>query len=1068
MVRRSLASFFLLAAQASPAVAGDAGTVAAIDCADPASGVRINLPNVGPVEVSLTSNQPVWVEIAERGQQLDIATDYQRFGVAIPLRFGRWFVQVPAGKSAFFVHRKRTNQAAGAIDINAHCAPDAAVLWRINWYRSAAAIAADLKAPTAAASLGTNLAAIDALAQDQVDSEVRALATHLRAQALLLAEHYDDSIAAFAKAEAAWFDANDDSRALAARAARIENLVVTGKYAEVLAQVPDALRTTTGSREYFDIRLQNARCAALDSLGRLSQASACYKSATDALRENGELAEYANVSRNAAAALLAVGKVSEAEALARHVIDLATGPGAEMTRGRLHLTLADIAISRGQAGDAFRECNLALDQFNVTGSQRWQANALLKIAQLFLDLGAYDDALLALKQAVPHLTVKDAPTRLAEAIDLFATIERKLGHAESSTWMSYAAERMYASHGMSEQVTNSLLNRLDVRVQANDDYAKAKQTIGGQISALARVNAQRHLLEATIALRQSRFEDAQSELRAARQTALSFRDLIRYWRLESAYEARVNNIASALQVLLQARKYLSKLTTAAGSSALRYALAQQRLPLQKLAFETVLEQKQVDPVELVWPWLDVQDSFDLHRGISVFEDNEAFDKAMATELLATSSQPADNLASVAQRKLLSLLARPAGSSTVASTSSGPVSDLMQSLDSNSVFIAYLDGESRGGVLWVTHDDIRVLDAASPDEIRVSTAALRDALRSPNTPTSHAQAASQALSAELLRGVSPSTPPKRLLVLADEMMPRIAWSTLIWPGQSAPLIETTAIEFVHLTRDDSAHARAQAAHALHLIVASQDQTGSAPLARLANASAEPQLIRAAFSGPAIPFAQPSLQVAEGEQATREAVLSALDEPGAWVHVAAHGTAQPHRIGYAGLWLGPSPPQESRSLNPAAQSVTAVAPTPSAATEANAMPPAFLSWLDILDRGVRADLVVLNACQLGDSGSAINGNLSFADAVSRAGAKQVVAASWPVSDAAAALWVPAFYSALATDPQRNAAVALRAAQLRLRESRAFAHPFFWAGMQTTTRLALSALAEQPSKTDSRGRR
>ena len=103
---------------------------------------------------------------------------------------------------------------------------------------------------------------------------------------------------------------------------------------------------------------------------------------------------------------------------------------------------------------------------------------------------------------------------------------------------------------------------------------------------------------------------------------------------------------------------------------------------------------------------------------------------------------------------------------------------------------------------------------------------------------------------------------------------------------------------------------------------------------------------------------------------------------------------------------------------------------------------------------ADLVVLDACQLGDAGAAVNGNFSFADAVSRAGAAHVVAALWPVSDAAAALWVPAFYAAMTVDPHHDPAQALRSAQLRLRESRAFRHPFFWAGMQTIDRLPIGS--------------
>jgi CHAT domain-containing protein len=188
--------------------------------------------------------------------------------------------------------------------------------------------------------------------------------------------------------------------------------------------------------------------------------------------------------------------------------------------------------------------------------------------------------------------------------------------------------------------------------------------------------------------------------------------------------------------------------------------------------------------------------------------------------------------------------------------------------------------------------------------------------------------------------------------------------------------------------------------------------------LANASVEAAQIQDALGDGA-------LRVDENAQATRSTVLATLEQAGAWLHIAAHGMAQPQRIGYAGIWLEP----------PAAEAA-----------------PAFLSWLDVLDSGVRADLVVLDACQLGDSGSAVSGNLSFADAVSRAGARRVVAALWPVSDAAAALWVPAFYRSLLADAGYDSALALRTAQLRLRASRAFTHPFFWAGLQSIERLDL----------------
>jgi CHAT domain-containing protein len=162
-----------------------------------------------------------------------------------------------------------------------------------------------------------------------------------------------------------------------------------------------------------------------------------------------------------------------------------------------------------------------------------------------------------------------------------------------------------------------------------------------------------------------------------------------------------------------------------------------------------------------------------------------------------------------------------------------------------------------------------------------------------------------------------------------------------------------------------------------------------------------------------------------QADRGYVLDLLARPRGWLHVAAHGLSQPSRLGYAGIWL--DPPSRGDL-------------------------PQFLSWLDVLEQGVAADLVVLNACQLGDSGDAVRGSIGFASAVSQAGARQVVAALWPVSDSASTTWAPTFWSTVAADPAHDAAAALRAAQDKLRHSRMFRHPFYWAGLQAFGRLEL----------------
>jgi CHAT domain-containing protein len=117
---------------------------------------------------------------------------------------------------------------------------------------------------------------------------------------------------------------------------------------------------------------------------------------------------------------------------------------------------------------------------------------------------------------------------------------------------------------------------------------------------------------------------------------------------------------------------------------------------------------------------------------------------------------------------------------------------------------------------------------------------------------------------------------------------------------------------------------------------------------------------------------------------------------------------------------------------------------------------LTWdgriaLDDLDRLVREDagagldLLALSACQTasGDDRAA----LGLGGVALRAGARQVLATLWYVSDAATATLAPAFYRGLAS---ADAPQALRAAQRALAADPAFAHPAYWAPYVVVTRV------------------
>lgn len=105
----------------------------------------------------------------------------------------------------------------------------------------------------------------------------------------------------------------------------------------------------------------------------------------------------------------------------------------------------------------------------------------------------------------------------------------------------------------------------------------------------------------------------------------------------------------------------------------------------------------------------------------------------------------------------------------------------------------------------------------------------------------------------------------------------------------------------------------------------------------------------------------------------------------------------------------------------------------------------AWLrasDIERLDLPVDLVVLSACRTGSSPDAGEGTGGLAAAFRSAGAKQVIASLWEVSDEATAELMKRFYEALLRQRLPPAA-ALRQAQLSLRRDPAWSAPYYWAG-------------------------
>ncbi len=160
--------------------------------------------------------------------------------------------------------------------------------------------------------------------------------------------------------------------------------------------------------------------------------------------------------------------------------------------------------------------------------------------------------------------------------------------------------------------------------------------------------------------------------------------------------------------------------------------------------------------------------------------------------------------------------------------------------------------------------------------------------------------------------------------------------------------------------------------------------------------------------------PTAVRASGTQLTHDRAVKALQES-RQVHLATHGLLDDHSPLFSALLLSPAPGQAAR-----------------------------LSLYELMDLKVRAQLVVLSACETG-LGALLGGDevAGLTRTLLGAGARTVVSSLWKVSDDATALLMQGFYRRLRAHEDPSAA--MRAAALEVRKQ--YPHPFYWAPFLVT---------------------
>jgi CHAT domain-containing protein/tetratricopeptide (TPR) repeat protein len=695
--------------------------------------------------------------------------------------------------------------------------------------------------------------------------------------------------------------------------------------------------------------------------------------------------------------------------------------------GYLTLIRGYFERDRGHLVAALELIGAALRDFERATEERarWQASALLQAADIYGQFGMTDQAYRLLTQSLGLYAPASAPARTAAALMKLAMLDRSTGRIEAAASWYRRAARIYDLLGLPVERSEAELGLLETRLPETSAAALAELDKNHDWSHLSAANdGRRAMVEVRWLIIAGRLKEAEVKLTQSAPDLKAFAQRMLAARLRAELEHRQKHTEKALQGLEKQLSQFSRLSNRSATGALNYLAARSARELREDWLRLALSDDPRPTMDRWWQAL-VQSAplQSVAPGKQPGTNDDRLSTALSKELLGTGPTSDSDRA-----LLLALAERP--EETSLSNSKMPTLPQVREELGDGWLMVVVPGEPHSVALWISADQSRIATLPGRNVLREQVRRLTADLNAPTTAVSQIGASARALSTSLFTDAPSAAAPGRLLLLSDELIGTVPLSLLQWPGSEQPLIDTTVTGWIaKFAIEEQADAATAGSELRAIIAPGNAATERAGLSRLRYAEHEAELIAEADP-------QRKVRSASGSAATRAALLDALTEPAAWVHLAAHGYAKPELLGYAGAWLA-SPTDASHSE--------------------------FLSWLDVIDTPLRAPLAVLNACQLAAGpGATSQSSLSFASAVAAAGVNNVVAAFWPISDSASAVWIPAFYQAMREQPPSRSIEALRTAQLALKNSRAYRHPYYWASLAHFQRFTVPAkiAAQQPA--------
>ncbi len=992
---RALATAAVVAAASSSADAS-AESMAALTCGGsagdrlrvldaPASGSRIAVASkVPPNAFLLLEERGVELEwrIGDAGYE-SIATRPPRYGiVAMPVREGMDI-------SIRSVDPSRPVRASAWLD----CSGSTAL--------------ASLSTCTAgdASSLALPDASVGSPDSDAGSMLCNALREHSAATRASKDGAPGDSAHHYRRAIEAWERAGYAGQRAAAELGLAEQLLRRGQHRDGLdrAMAAESAFDRVGDA-YYAARARALQCIELRHLGNADEALSCQREVPGRFEAAGEASEAVNAYASWGAQAFGDGLLQDAAtAMTRGRALARTSVIGPLASGRLELLAASVHAADGRFSDAIVAMDAALQRFENAGDERWQANAYLRAAELYRELGALPEAQVFAHAALARLESGDAPARLAAARLALGKILLAAGDRGAAMPSLRRARELYAATDMPLEVA-----AVDVLLLDAGDEAAREQVVGLERHADTppRLRSRGSLALAASDLRHGRAGEASRRLEgiAAHGGDLGLRiDVV---VLAGRVNLALGRPEPAMREAAALMDEIGRFTSEATSMALRHLAERSLGNLRELWVDAYFAQtaSRRPDMDVVWNvvWRNAmhgRSSSD--TGPRARSNRHAVDQALALALLEDAA-PAPVIEH-AQREILRHMPADPRSAYVA----GPSwNDILAHASGDAGMLALALGRDNGIAFVIEHGRARVIRLADPNRIRVLGARLLERVEDVATPVATIVEDAKALGA-LLLVADGMADHSHWQIVADESLGMLPFAVLHLPGDERPWIERSSLTIVTgiATTTDSASSWPPT---VNVLAAAGGAGGGEGLGALANAEVEARHVRRALGG--------RTDVAE-VPGTRKHFMERLGDPGGMVHVAAHGASRHGLQGFSGIWFEPEYPGDA----------------------------GFTSWLTVLDATIRSNLVVLNACDLAQrADSEGSGEVGFAQALSAAGARHVIASRWPLSDAAAAKWSSAFYARLASEPDMPVAAALREAQLSLLASRMFRHPYYWSSL------------------------